>query len=691
MKRIKIVVGPKAKLREPIARGSADIWRSLAGEQDLHVPDDKERLVEWVERIARARNWPVERIESVRDRFAKGYPHLAEFVDELFPSGDLEEINDLYHLARHHLPELPESISPARAHAERIARLLLREGFASRLGRPALRALFVEALGQLTARTNEQLYWEIPQLAAETVLERLAGSAEPCLGCTFEPVAEPWVTQALQDWLRRRLLEGDLEAIQRSLRQPVSATVSAIIARELVRLQPEQGVSRELAEAACRFLDSDQQRLLKRLVEQPFPSSLPPAAEGWSVWFERSYLPYRQWLDATGAEPPDTLRSLWSTFEEAVLAETRRSLSRGNGPTALHRSAALKRTHEGRTLVVVLDGPRPEDADLFLRRLQEEDDRWTCTTREWVLAPIPTVTEVGRPTIANGRPAKDGNSDEAASSVAAAEACFLRGDRLVFLKLSQPDKAYHDPTVAPERLVRLAEAQLQVAAKEVADLLRKDACDVVYLTADHGRCYGRCEPRLKAPSGDVQGRAVLKVPRGSQLADGLRRLEGDVYLFSDRDDAAVAQGDACFEGSTQLWYLHGGLLPEEVLVPWRCLEKVPEEIRIEGEAVLRGIAGRHGVLELELKNLSSFDLELSSIAMGTGHGDIDLAPSQTRVPRASAQRIGPFALDRPPSSVPDKVTLTVCAPDGRIRTLELPLRSDLKTLQHQSIRLLDDL
>jgi len=162
------------------------------------------------------------------------------------------------------------------------------------------------------------------------------------------------------------------------------------------------------------------------------------------------------------------------------------------------------------------------------------------------------------------------------------------------------------------------------------------------------------------------GRTQLEYPPSGYVLDG-----NLAYLFGQRfglvEDVAIVLDESAFltndgkQGSER--YAHGGLFPEEVLVPWIELERdvAPVQggsLRVQVLITGKGRAGQPGILDIQVINnyetvlvlsslylsigkerrLASFDLESEIPAVKESHYRVDLNqwPSQDEAQHTTA-------------------------------------------------------
>ena len=151
----------------------------------------------------------------------------------------------------------------------------------------------------------------------------------------------------------------------------------------------------------------------------------------------------------------------------------------------------------------------------------------------------------------------------------------------------------------------------------------------VVFTTDHGRLLSAGARTLDVPAGmEAHGRTAYGPSGHAFDATGTWRNEaaGLVYLSRDRFqlsmDCAVALGSGVFkmsDGKTgQEWFPHGGLSPEEVLIPWgeltRDLAPPPLRALVSGQ----GRSGATHRAQVHLENLGTVSVHAVAVALTVG-------------------------------------------------------------------------
>lgn len=444
---------------------------------------------------------------------------------------------------------------------------------------------------------------------------------------------------ALSERLRNELGAATAErglAVYRELRERQADTqvlaLAGMVAGEWLRHHPEElrlDVLRELQDHLPPSLHDE----LRAAIPRALPSLPPQDAEGWAPWMLHSYLPYRSWDGADhGALQPHLHQ-----FVKAFLPVYAAALNGGAHAERLvwQRSAALK-GQPWVTLVAVCDGLNLHDLSTLQGELLRHDSgrRLTLTSEDVVFGALPTITSRAKPALFCGvAPAhtalqqpigdqftKQEKVNEALRRASAGE--------VVFWNISEPDKTYHK-TESLDRARDEVAAQLSFIAKRLVGLLNSlpESMQVqLVVTTDHGRLLRASSRSATPPEGFTpEGRAAYgtwtDIPaEGFRLSDNMALLGRS--RFGLAEDAAALFSDATFVDAAgrggNVICPHGGLSPEEVLLPWavyvRDLAFRLPTLTAEGE----GRAEEIGVLTLTMTNPNSVPLVLERLTDSLG-------------------------------------------------------------------------
>lgn len=553
-------------------------------------------------------------------------PHLRDVLRAIYPAGPWELDPSLSHSARWLLfldeASLPEYLTPFLQ--------AQRKAWHSQAGEDA------------------RLFYEIDTVdEARATLRRWLGldrQAPPPTESRFPlPVPEKWQDLARESWAREVLSAGTgllnelrVRFIPPELLHVAAGEISRYLTHNTEALSPT--VLRQLEP----FVAVETVERLRSLCPPPEPGDVPEHLADVVAWFTGEYLPYREWEaeHGTGAARERVARAA-RQFAEWFLPFCTTALHSGMGQErfAFARAAALQAGRaEHVTLWVVLDGLHLRDASRLLQHLRQEP-RLSVTRSEVVLAFVPTITSVCKPALFNGRPPSEVVAGEPvptfpgarllrdSSDWAAELARASLGDVFVW-SILQPDKAYHLPH--NRRSIRLeVGSQLDAVAKRIREgavAINSELPVRIYIATDHGRLLGSGERRHPVPEGMTShGRAAWGEAAVSFGPSGIAyNEEADVaYLsrhrFNLSVDCAVALDSDAFltndgkRGTEQ--FPHGGVYPEEVLIPWIELARDAAPLTLRCRLSGNGQADRRAEVRLTIENTSSLELQLQSVRL----------------------------------------------------------------------------
>ncbi len=449
-------------------------------------------------------------------------------------------------------------------------------------------------------------------------------------------VPPSWLEKAAEAW-RPHIIQTKGNFVAHLLRHSMPLALKRVVGREAAVYFGEnpqyltEEHLRELELASC--LEWQQRRQLRELVQPPEPSDVPETPEEVLKWFTDEYLPYREWQWRTNNQQARRrIHDLARQFAEWYLRFYPQALLSGNHLSFFYTGALKQRKTERVILLVLLDGLHLIDARQFLQALQAQTRRLVIR-EHLVFAPVPTVTEFAKEALLKAVPPRDvfqvpsvANKDisERQSPIQQLEAA--QADELLVWRIQEPDHTYHARN-SSETLEREIEGQLDTIAHKVADIVEKLSPYIplqLVLTTDHGRLLGVSQRRVPIPPGmQAHGRAAWGpagqvFPATGYVLDGnLAYLCGERYGL-DKDTAVILDEDAFRtndgkQGQEQ--FAHGGLFPEEVIVPWIVL--VRDAVMETGSVIVnitgKGKAGQRGVASVRIINSSKLPVVLHSI------------------------------------------------------------------------------
>lgn len=561
-------------------------------------------------------------------------------------------------------PEGPWAESPGREHAARW--LLWLEGNAPD---PALRPLLAQTAAGWALVAPEEiapLYAIHDEPAARMALAAWLGVTDTLPGREAWgdfPLAVParWRTQARALWSADSVAERPrlLTRVQER-RAPYDIRVEAArMAAEYFQHHARDLTAPVLASLEALLPEATAARL-RALCPPPPPAPLPDSVDGVLEWFVGQYLPYRLWEQEHGDEAARKMASeRGAEFESWCLRFYPAALAGASEHLAIRRSQRLQqRRAEGVTLWIVFDGLTYPDGQTMARLLAEEP-RLSLVSLTPVLSLLPTITKFCKNPLIEGLPS--GSVDEARpvpswdgarrlernrepeTALARAE----QGDVFVW-PLTQPDKTYHERFDGPT-VRRNVQSELERWAGAIRDGARAVPAHLplrVVFTTDHGRLLSAGTRTLEVPEGmEAHGRAAYGRSGRVFGATGTLRDEAAGLVFLDKDrfrlptDCAVALGSSVFktsDGKTgQEWFPHGGLSPEEVLIPWGELTRDLAPPLLRTSLSGRGRSGATSRAQIHLENLGTVPVRAVAVALTVG--------TETRVLAIEEIELGPLS------------------------------------------------
>jgi hypothetical protein len=396
-------------------------------------------------------------------------------------------------------------------------------------------------------------------------------------------------------------------------------------------------LSKEIFQTLSKFIQPEMRRKLEEFLPVPAPSPLPEATENWQAWFVGEYLPFRSRRPADDPEVHQIARA----FAETYLERYAKALTGSSDQAFLSFSKTREMPNSNSvTLFVVLDGLSYPDMQLLWEKLYLLDapKRLSLARAELVFAPVPTITEVAKLALLTGsRPAmaveknrlvlgfRSSKDDEVRSALLSA-----KHGEVVIWSLLDTDKVYHGAQ-SNEVGAYNAEGVLQSLANRLLGLVNAVADHSrlqVIISTDHGRLRSSSQREIAAPNGlRPHGRAALgNLVR--DFPDSGFLIEGDVALlnatrFGLSEDAAVVLSDASFltsdgRSGTEI-QPHGGLYPEEVLIPYWTLQRDAQLLPLAAQIEGTGQAGKVSQVVLSIGNPNVLEITILRLQINLGY------------------------------------------------------------------------
>ena len=448
------------------------------------------------------------------------------------------------------------------------------------------------------------------------------------------PQEEPQAAGLLEDILEQvsGLLEIELEAVIELLRGGGIAVTPAVIQRvrrKFAALNDQPQAAQALAE-----LD---------LLAPVRPPSSPQAgwdAAAWLRWAADEYLPYRFWLENTGQinEQVAELAGQYADWLYAHYNDLRYNSPHMAWRALLDLGEKLK-SHPGPALVVMVDNFNAKFYPLLQRQLQQHG--FFEQSFRYCISMLPTFTEVSKRSIIVGhyRPfppqqsyaqaveetwsKKLGKSAGYLPNISALRRVTARSHEVYFLNYLPVDFTLHEPDshtgVAHAQAVQVYLATLAQDIRAFARRLGAERDLLVIFVSDHGS--------TRIPSGMVnvidhslyQKHATDEHHRYISITQEERlklpdKVKFECYLFDAQEfdlpeSYLAARGLYRFRPTDDSVYIHGGLTPEETIIPLAVYQPqavAPRPLAIRLVKPEKIIAGARPDLVFEITNHNGY-------------------------------------------------------------------------------------
>lgn len=455
----------------------------------------------------------------------------------------------------------------------------------------------------------------------------------------------PATSVALPEWAFRKLREEWRLEVVRTKGQffpdlvalgPGSTLLKAAaqVTTEVFVTTPEY-LSLDHLEALRPWIGVGERDALLALLPPRYPQPPPRDFEKIGAWFVQEYLPFRLWRGGGSPEQLTRVAELTKEFASGFLSYYAESRTGGAGVEHLSwiKTSRLSQAADAVTLLMVLDGLGYADAERFVRRINDRSHRLSLDDFTLALAPLPTVTEFAKPALLTGvhptaalREDRVGALEKRDPDVIGALNAASPG-AIVIWSLLDPDVTYHR-RLDSETMRSEVDARLQSLADRLVRIAHATQDNVplrVVVSTDHGRLLTnatRCQ--LPPPGMTAHGRAAWG-PASIRFGPEGFLVDGDiVYLHPERfgvpEVCAILLSDAAYLTSDgrggEESYPHGGIYPEEVLIPWIQLSRDRGPLVLSARLTGRGIAGNQGTLHLEITNGSEVRLRVQKLKIG---------------------------------------------------------------------------
>jgi len=462
---------------------------------------------------------------------------------------------------------------------------------------------------------------------------------------------------------------------------------------------------------------------LARYLPPAEPGLLPTDPEAVLQWATDEYLPYRLWQAAL--EQPD---------EAAIAVVRHHALAFGSWLLANYPGRLTGATHSYQQLYwaqsdrvlpeqknevvvwVIADGLGWADARYVAQKVGEQSaNRLTTTGAARCFGLLPTITRFTKVPVRAGRPyintlsrsaefAAEFATDVRDSQDPVPRARQLVGGQLLVWKPLQPDFTYHESAEASmvrRNVVGVLNLMAQTIVAIAQNISRTLSLRII-ITTDHGRMLGTGTRAVTVPAGfEAHGRVAYRQVPGlpPEPSPDIEWLDPDFFNLPDwvgvvRDERSFRKlhKDGVQSGGPDN-FSHGGIWPEEVVVPWLTLQRDALPVNVTGTATGRARAGSMGTATLQLFNEADRSVRLRRIQLTWSVGP----PLEVEI-TATLPGQQSISIPVPLTDWPDglriggaTIFITVELPDGREQQFRLSNQLSADEFQTRQVDLLGDL
>ncbi len=471
--------------------------------------------------------------------------------------------------------------------------------------------------------------------------------------------------------------------------------VAAQTLADWVFAHPQQ-ISSALIVGIEPFTPAETLAKLRALQPPHAPADLPIAKRSEANlifdWVTRQYLPFRAWqcqienaeARAVSLEVAEQFGRWFTDFyENAMVGAARQWLQ-------IHRAAKLRFETSGEiTFWVIADGLGWLDARALSQMISQANPRFSLLEMETYFATIPTITSFAKPALRHsttpdlvgeaGENEKRRETEVAGHKEAAGALQSAQIGDLIIWKPSEPDKTYHEN--ADMGILRhRVEGALSSLAHQIVEAAQAAPADVplqIVVTTDHGRMLGPSERAHATPVGFVSSGRASYGEKRPDLTNRKNLIWLDPELYSCGSHVVIVGDDGAFTTNASDTataragvekFAHGGIFPEEVVVPWLVFGRDVAPIHLQIELKGKGRAGREERATLRLSNSSNCALTLENLELNYGAQTEIIALEAAVMGRYSNLEIEVVIPVWPSASQAReaKITLNLRAPGGRL-------------------------
>jgi len=481
-------------------------------------------------------------------------------------------------------------------------------------------------------------------------------------------------------------------------------------------------LSADVLRAMRPDLPATEYRRLQLLLPPPEPASLPVEPEAVLRWVTDEYLPFRAWQ----AQQPDrpealtTARTHALAFGDWLLANYPTRLTGATMPyQQLYWAQPARLQPQPHEVVVwvIADGLGWEDAKSVARQVYElSAGELSATHATPCFGLLPTITPFTKIAVRAGLPfpqlaphraqvEAETETDVRDGEDPVARMSQLQGGEVLVWRPMQPDKAYHatGETAVVLRQARSALRSLAETLVEVARQVPRSVSLRIQLTTDHGRMLGCALREIDVPEDFVaEGRAAYREQPGPAPAPapGITWLDpatwfnltGWVGVVREEHSFRIRRPDGSQAGGTAN-FSHGGIWPEEVVVPWFTLARDVLPVRLTGTVAGRARVGTTGRITLHITHHGDQPVRARCLTLAGAAGALRESALEAQVPGHQTLTLEASLADWPTGLQlhTAQPSIVVQLADGQEMAFDLTNELSADEFQTQQVDLLGDL
>ena len=465
------------------------------------------------------------------------------------------------------------------------------------------------------------------------------------------------------------------------------------------------------------YLPDEKTAKLRGLLRPQTPASIPATPSDAFRWFSDSYLPYREWcIIVNSNEDIERSNNIAKEFSLQFLHWYPQLIMSESASISFQKAGQLRgRRSDEVTIYVILDGLNVPDSIIFLKHIMVKSSRLTVLDNTLCFAPVPTITPICKPALKRGYTpriaATDGSPEPPHVKVLPEKKDpteFLKqahaGDLFIW-SILEPDETYHSKGYDLQTLKKTIANILASIAERVVNAslaVPDDKKTRIIITTDHGRLLCSSKRNANLPPGmESHQRAAIGQATVEYAPNGLF-IDKECVAFLNNEtfhtvtDTAVVIGDNCFvmdDGKSGVeLFPHGGVFPEEVIIPWIEIGRDIEMPKVVCKIAGSGQEATEGTITIAIENPGSLNLHLAQLDLDFGSGcQFQISVDRILTPWARLShecKIKPWPSESQIRKASAK--LTFIKPDGDEFSIQPELFLQVKGFQTRS-DILDDL